>query len=413
MILKELSIEEFNAFTNNNNYSIYQTTNYAELMTNQSFNTFYYGILENNKIYGASMILIKKLHGFKYGFVPRGFIIDYSNLELLKEFTTLLKKELSKKGIVAIKINPPILKSIYKDNKITENNNINKILNNLKSIGFNHQGYSNYFEGVKPRFEAVIPLNKNSNLLFNNISKKFKTKIRAADTNGIKIFKGNEKNIEDLFSQIQHKKLQDLAFLKETYNIFHKNNQVELYYSLLNSADYVRSVQYKYQYQTQICNRANDLVFKNVKKNNNKYINRKLVEEQKLATIKEDLVYATKLLKNNPNGIITSTALILKNKKNVYLVMDGYDQKYKRFNSKHLLIWKLIEKFNNEGYHIFSLGSISNYNIKENKYQGLNEFKLSFGSIAYEYIGDFELIINKPLYIMYKNSSSVMKLLKK
>ena len=136
-------------------------------------------------------------------------------------------------------------------------------------------------------------------------------------------------------------------------------------------------------------------------------------KENKLNNLKTELVYATKLLKEFPNGIVTSSALIIKNKKEVYLIMDGYDKTYKRLNSKHLLLWKLIEKYSYEGFTTFNLGGMSNYNLKDNKYDGLNNFKLNFGSVIYEYMGDLELVVNKPMYLMYKNSLSVMKLLKK
>ena len=413
MILKELTSEEFNAFTNNNNCSIYQSSNYAHVMNKQKFDCLYYGIIDDNKIYGASLILINKIHGFKYAYAPRGFICDYSNKILLRDFTNLLKKELSKKNVVAIRINPLIIRSIYKDKKTIPNNNFDHLYQNLIDVGFVHLGYNNYFEGIKPRFEAIVPLDKNRVNVFNHISKSFKTKIRSADYNGIKIFKGDSTNLQNLFLQTQNKYPRDLKYFEDVYYYFKNNNEVELFYSVLDTSQYVANVQYKYQKQTQLCNKANALVFKNVKKNNQKFINDKLREENKLDKIKKELIYATKLLKNNPQGIITSSALIIKNKSEIYLMMDGYDKTYKRLNSKHLLLWKLMEKYSLEGFKTFNLGGIGNYNLKENKYNGLTNFKLNFGALIYEYIGDLELVTNKPLYIMYKNSSSVMKILKK
>lgn len=413
MILKELTNEEFNAFTKNNNCSIYQNSNYALTMNKQGFDCFYYGLIDGNKIYGASLILVKKIHGFKYAYAPRGFIVDYSNQILLRDLITLLKKELSRKNVVALRLNPPIVKSIYKNKKVVSNNNFDNIFNNLKQVGFTHLGYNDYFEGLKPRFEAVVQLNKNIPSVFNNISKNFKTKIRSADYNGVKIYKGDETNLEYLFLQTKNKYPRDLKYFQDIYYYFKRNNEVELYYSILNTKQYVRSVQYKYQNQIQKCNEANALVFKNVGKNNSKIINHKLMEENKLNKIKDELVYATNLLKEHPDGIITSSALVIRNKSEAYLMMDGYDKKYKRLNSKHLLLWKLMEKYALEGFKTFNLGGISNYNLKDNKYLGLTQFKLDFGSIVYEYIGDLELVTNKPLYLMYKNSSSVMKILKK
>lgn len=411
MILKELTNEEFMMFTNNNYISIYQSSEYAETMKSQKFNYIYFGIIDNNKIYGASLILIKKEHGFKYAYAPRGFIIDYNNIELVNTFTNLLKKELKKKGIVGLRINPPILKSIYQNKKLINNNNYDNIFNNLTSIGYKHLGYNNYFEGLKPRYEAVIPLNKNIQVLFNNMDKSFKTKVRSADKNGIKIYKGEKKDLELLFTQTKNKYPRDIKYFENMYDCF--KNRIDIYYAKLDTNDYVRNVQYRYQLQISICNKANEEVFKNVKKNNSKSINKKLYEENKLNIIKEELVSATKLLKDNPNGIILASVLIIKNKTEVYMIMDGYDKTYKKMNAKHLLIWKLIEQFAKNGYKTFNLGGISNYNIQNNKYAGLNNFKLNFGSNIYEYIGDLELVINKPLHLMYKQNKAVMSILKK
>ena len=83
--------------------------------------------------------------------------------------------------------------------------------------------------------------------------------------------------------------------------------------------------------------------------------------------------------------------------------MDGYDTNFKRLNAKHLLIWKIIQKYSELGYEKFNFGGITNPKLKDNKYSGLNEFKLSFNTNIYEYIGDFELITNKPLYFIHKN----------
>ena len=52
-------------------------------------------------------------------------------------------------------------------------------------------------------------------------------------------------------------------------------------------------------------------------------------------------------------------------------------------------------------------GSLNNINKPNNKYKGLNEFKLNFHANVIEYIGDFELITNSPLYFVYKNSFGI------
>ena len=56
---------------------------------------------------------------------------------------------------------------------------------------------------------------------------------------------------------------------------------------------------------------------------------------------------------------------------------------------------------------------MTNVNVENNRYAGLNEFKLGFNSNMYEYVGDFELICNNTLYFMYRKTMDLRKMLKK
>ena len=124
-------------------------------------------------------------------------------------------------------------------------------------------------------------------------------------------------------------------------------------------------------------------------------------------------MHATNLLKEEPNGIVIATMLITKYKDEVYIFMDGYDKNFKNINAKHLMTWKLIEKYANEKYKRFNLGGMTNPTINNDKYKGLNEFKLSFNARCVEYMGDLELITNNTLYALFRNSKSLKYILNK
>ena len=414
MEVRELTEEEFDNFLKSSkNSSIYQSVEYALTMNNQNYKTMYYGLESDGKIKVASLVLIEKVHGFKYALAPRGFLIDYEDKALIENFTILLKKKLSKKHIIAIKINPMIIKSKYnpKTKEITEENNYNEIIDTLKNLQYFHLGYNNYFEGLKPRFESIININKPINELFRSVSKNFKTKIKKANFEGIKIYKGSESDLEYIYNQAKEKYNRDLFYYQDVYNYFEKNNKIDLYYAKIDTKVYLQSVQIMYQKQVEKCNKANSEVFKNRESQNNKAINKKLYEENLLNNIKNELVYATNLLRQKPEGIVLASALIIKHQKTAYLFMDGYDSDYKKFNAKHLLIWKLIEKYSLEKYRRFNLGGIASFYLKpsENKFKGLNEFRLGFGATGYEYAGDFELVTNRFFYFMYQTLSPILK----
>ncbi|MEG0995021.1 MAG: peptidoglycan bridge formation glycyltransferase FemA/FemB family protein, partial [Bacilli bacterium] len=92
MKLITLSEKEFNDFSKNHELtSFYQTSMYGNSCKND-FSTHYIGIVDDNKLIGASLILYKKIFmNFKYAYAPRGILIDYTNKALLKDFTIKFK----------------------------------------------------------------------------------------------------------------------------------------------------------------------------------------------------------------------------------------------------------------------------------------------------------------------------------
>jgi len=93
MIIKEISPEEFNEFANNHILkNFYQTKEYGELMSHSDFSVTYIGAYQNDKIVAGSLILYKTIGpSMKYGYAPRGFLIDYYDTELLTTFTKKIR----------------------------------------------------------------------------------------------------------------------------------------------------------------------------------------------------------------------------------------------------------------------------------------------------------------------------------
>ena len=323
----------------------------------------------------------------------------------------MIKKYLGKHDIIAVKISPIIYKEIKDNDVINKNENFELILKTLKKFDYYHLGFNNSFEALKPRFEAIIDLNKNYVQLFNNLPKSLKTKIRSAEKNGIIIHKGNFSNLNYLYLQTQKKYPRDLKYFEDCYEFFNKNKMAEFYYAKIDTSLYLNRIREEYQKQLDMNNKINSDVLNNHL--STKTIQRKMELDKELNKIKNELINATKLNQQFPEGIIIASVLIIKHCNTATMLIDGYDPNYKKFNGKHLLIWKLIEQFSKQGITKFNLGGINNPDNPQTKYKGLNEFKLSFNAKSVEYIGDLELITNKPLYFMYRNSAPIRKILKK
>lgn len=410
-----LTKDKFNVFALNHPYgNFYQTSSYGDIMSHFGFIPNYLGFLDdNNNLVGASLILFKKaFFNFKYAYAPRGFLIDYKDYQQFRDFTRELKKLLLKQNFLFITIDPPI--PCTKRNKsgeiISVNNNINDILTSLKQNGYIHYGFNNFFEILKPRWNAFIEYNSETpNQLFNKFSKTTRNKIKKAARMGIEIIKDEQGDIEKIydFLKIKYSK-RNLNY----YNYIKKNfkDNFEVYYNFLNTATFLKNAKLVYEQELLNNEHLNDKI---IRKNNHKTINSKINSDKMLNKYKKELIEATKLASENPNGIIIGGGLFIKHLKTINLLIEGYNPKFGKFNSNHLLKWHVIEKYLKEGYDLFNLNAITGLFTTKNKLRGLNETKLGFNAYAVEYIGEFNLIINELVYKIYKIVKRNNKMLKK
>ena len=182
----------FDKFANTHKYrNYYQTSAYGNTIKNYGYDIHYIGIIDNNEnLIGASLLIYKEVFmNYKIAYAPRGFLFEYTNIENLNEFTTKLKKLLGKQGFMSITIDPYLPVNIRNNNgKIMSiNNEGNIVLENLKAAGYNYLGPNLFFENKKPRFEAIITLDKDIKDIYQNFEKRVKHKIKKAIRSGIEI----------------------------------------------------------------------------------------------------------------------------------------------------------------------------------------------------------------------------------
>ena len=407
--MKIITLDEkaFDKFASTHKYrNYYQTSAYGRTKKSNGSNIHYIGIIDDyNNILGVSLILYKEVFmNYKIAYAPRGFLIDYTNVNNLTEFTNRLKKLLGKQGYMLIKIDPfiPINIRNNKGKIININNESNIILANLKAAGYEYLGANLFFENQKPRFEAIVTLNHDIKEIYQSFDKKVRQKIKKAIRNGIEIYKGNIEEINLFYELIKKKYNKPINYYTDLYNNF--TNNIDLYFAKLNTETFVITSRMQYEKEIEI---NNELAIKiQTTTNNNskkKLINEKMESDKLVNTYKKNLVWATKLLKENPNGLIVGTALNLCYDNVCYLIIEGFNQDFKSLNPNYLIKWKMINDYKNRNFKYIDLNAVSGEFTKITKYTGLNEMKLGFNSLVTEYIGEFDLVISPLPYNLYKN----------
>ena len=303
MEITEISKEEFNSLSLSHELAnFYQTYEYGVLMSKFNFNAEYIKIVENNKIVAVSLILSKSIYlGFKYGYAPRGILMDYSNTELVSKISKTLKSYLIKKGYMILKIDPLVIRSLRnkKGEIVQYNNSFDLIMSNLKKADFTHCGFNSYMESVKPRWHAIINIkNKDLKELFFSLSKNTRNKLRKASKFGIEIFKDKNTDIEQIYSFIKGKGNYSLEYYNEFKNLF--KDSFEIYLARINTETYVKNSSILFEREQQKNDQVNFLIQSGKLKGKNirKILNKKMESDKLLNIYKNHLIKATTLLKN-------------------------------------------------------------------------------------------------------------------
>lgn len=404
MKIVTLSPKKFDEFATTHKYrNYYQTSNYGNLMINFGYNVHYLGILnDSNALIGATLIIYKDVFmGNKIAYAPRGFLFDFEDKEQTLLLSDKLKQLLGKQGFMLLRMDPYIISTIrdQKGNIINFNNQTNIIQSNLESANFNYKGKSLYFENEKPRWESLILLNKNTNILYKELDKRIRHKIKKATISGIEIIKDN--NLDKIYNFIKNKNHKPLRYYKELIN----NYNCDIYIANLNTETFVINSRKLYENEMN----RNDVLAKKIQSTNTKGIakrtilNSKMESDKLLNIYKNNLVQATKLLKENPKGLIVGGGIVLNYDNAAYLIIEGFDKNYSFLNSNYLLKWQMILDYKEKNYKYLNLNAVVGEFEKDNKYKGLNESKLGYKSLITEYIGEFDIILNNFTYSIYKN----------
>lgn len=402
-----LKEEEFDHFASKHKYRNYhQTSNYAKVMKTEGYDYHYLGFLNNsNELIGATLLIYKKVWmNYKFTYAPFGFLIDYTNNDLIEELTTKLKKLLLKQRFIYIKINPLIHCAERKKdgNIISYNPEINEILEILKKNGYIHHGFNKFFENQKPRWTAITKLTTSNDKIYYQLDKQTRNKINKANRSGVDIYKGTHENLKILYEFIKRKQKKSLRYYQAILDNFQED--AEIYLAYINPEKYVRLSKESYEKELNKNEEFNEILQEKTGKGKNisKIINTKMESDKRLGIYQANLLKATSIFQEYPDGIIIGGALIIKYDKGAHLLIEGFNKQYSDYNPNYLLKWELIKKFNNEGYNYFDLNGIVGEFNEKNKYSGLNEMKLGFNASAIEYIGEFDLIINKTVFNIYK-----------
>lgn len=413
MKFTELTKEEFEQFSQKHPCgTFHQMSGWGELKKRYGWDYRIVGMKHKKEIIAAALILKRHLFGpYSLLYSPRGFLLDYNDEKLLTEFTVELKKMAKKEKAIFVKIDPYVIcRERDINGEIIEGGIDNTaIIERLKKLGYRHNGYTLGMEDLQPRWAFALYFNgRNKDEILKNMESKTRQMIRKNIKTGIQT---REIGLDEvhIFKDIMQHTADRRHFIDRPLDYYQSmleclGENAKILVAELNLDDYINELSQEIQEnETMIKQKERDIANKKPNLNLDK-TNKKIAECKKnierLSHKKEE----GEQLKEAHGSVITLGGIIfMLHGKEMLSLFGGAYKEFMDFLSPYTTNWNMIQYAIDHGYEKYNFYGIGgDFKDKHNEIYGLYDFKRGFGGTVDEYIGEFDLILSKPLYHFYQ-----------
>lgn len=366
--------------------NLLQSSNWAKIKNN--WDHAIVGVKdENNTLVASCLVLIKPLPlGFTMFYLPKGPVLDFKNEQLVSFFFHELKKFAKKRHCLFIKFDTGVKKNTYhledkNDDILPESK---QILDLLQKCGCIHLGFSRDMAStIQPRFHANVLKSEYDEELF---TKRCKKMMKIAEKKKVQLqVCGKEKlhdfsRIMDATTERKHVSLRDSDYFMRLLDTY--QDDAFLVLASLNLKEIVEETQARYQ--------QNLLDLENCKENQAK---KRFTLQELNDSLTRELNELKQYLVSDGDEVVIAGTLSVVYGSTSEILYAGMDERYKRYMAPYITWKKTFDVCFEKGCTSSNMGG-----IEGTLDGGLTQFKANFNPTIEEYLGEFELPVNKILY---------------
>lgn len=389
--------QEHDAFVKSNpNGDLLQLTKWAETKKLTGWYTRRIAVGRDGEIQGVAQLLFKKVPKLPYTlcYISRGFVVDYSNKEALNALLDSAKEIAKAEKAYAIKIDPDV-----EVDKGTD------ALQNLKALGFKHKGFKEGLskDYIQPRMTMITPIDKNDDELLNSFERRNRSKVRLALKRGTTVERSDREGLKTFaeLMKITGERdgflTRDISYFENIYDALHEDGDAELFLVKLDPKENIAKVNQELnELHAEIAKwqQKMETSEKQAKKAQN-MINDAQNKIAKNEDLKRDL---EALEKEHPEGIYLSGALLMFAGSKSYYLYGASSNEFRDFLPNHHMQYTMMKYAREHGATTYDFGGTDNDPDKDSEHYGLWAFKKVWGTYLSEKIGEFDYVLNQPLY---------------
>lgn len=397
MNLKEIKASELDEFVYNSSYSHFmQTSAWGDVSKSRGYTPIYLGLFDNDKLVGTALLLKKKVLNYSTYYCPRGFVLDYSNKELIKEMINNLKKYVKDNGGLYFKINPSLIIAKLDDeaNRIETYGDNLSLIDFFKENGGKFRGFTTKFsESSAPRFTFRVDVSRSKEDIFNSLHNTTKKILKDNNPYGVEITKNDPNALDDFYKVMKEtsirKKMyiESFDYFKNFYELLSKKNEADIYVASVNTNNLKDIFNKKLN---DVDNEINEVTKRpdGPKKDNKlKDLDQKRNKVLKLKKEVDEL---------KEEKIVLSSIITAKFKDKVWTIHGGNGDKLLFLNANYELYYHILLDSKDNGYDIVDFYGSEGKVDKNSEIYGIYLFKLRFGGDFDEFVGEFDFV-TRPL----------------
>ncbi len=377
--------------------NLLQTSDWAKVKDN--WDHAIVGVRAGEQLVASALVLIKQLPlHFTMMYVPRGPVMDYHNKELTAVFLQGLQRWAKRYHCLFIKMDPGIH---YRDYLIEEQETaevhagMKEILENLRAAGAIHQGFTTYIkESIQPRYQANVYACEDFDA---SLPRHTRRLIKDALKRNVEVVRVGEERLDEfadvvaLTEKRKHVSLRNREYFHQLMEIYQEDC-----YLFLAEVDVRAMLEGLYEQR-----RENDAQLAQLKEGAPK---KKRRLEDIHRSLARDIAEFEEIVREYPQRTVIAGVLSIKVGDTLEMLYAGMNERFKKFMPQYYLYTEIMKYAFTNGCRYANMGG-----VEGDLQDGLTKFKANFHPHINEFIGEFDLPVNRVLYHASQKAYAIRK----
>lgn len=394
MSIKQMNIthEEHDKFVKEHpNGDMLQLTKWAESKALTGWYSRRIAVGDGETLTGVAQLLFKKVPKLPYTlcYISRGFVVDYKDERSVKMLLELSKEMAKREKSYAIKIDPDI-----------EVDKSEGVLQFLTTLGFEHKGFEDGLSKtyIQPRMTMITKIDQSEEDLMQSFDKRNRSRVRNSLKRGTELIIGNRDDLK-IFAEIMEVTgerdnflTRDVSYFENIYDHLNPDGDCELFLVKVVPGNVLKDL---YKERDALLSEKAKLEERHQTK---KVINQLKDANEKLSNFAKRIEEMEELQEKKPDGVYLSGGILIFAGKKSYYLYGASSNEYREFLPNHRMIIEMMHFAKEKGATKFDFGGTDNNPSQDHEHYGLWAFKKVWGTYLSEKIGEFDYVLNKPLY---------------